>query len=398
MSKRTVVEFLANLIFKKTVQKQSGIMKINPVDKLIAEKQAKSVIDKLKSSKIDVNTLTQSDLKIMAEQIVNPSKHAEKAIPKELAKVLPFKYKRSFAEELADASKKGDFNRMQGIMKVDPKFKEVMKSFDEQKAAEALAKERAPKQTILEKIFYQTDEIPKDPIAKLKYSGLSEDQYKSVLKHGRTLDDVVYARDRSGMTIPQVMEAIEKKGPFPFASGGIAGMLGEPTYSDDNHRVPYDSGNMVLPKEKPKALNWLNTLDSKAAYNTLGPRTYFDMVAKFATEAKDKGDISNRQFMEIMQPFFGKGGETLTRKIDEEREYLDEYQTGGRVPFGGGGFNAARRLFLKTIGAGAAGVGAAKSGLFGLLKGSKSAVVKDLTSIPIEKVGAVICQTGSSLL
>ena len=238
----------------------------------------------------------------------------------------------------------------------------------------------------------------------------------------------------------------------------------------------------------------LDILNSPAALNTLGPRTMFSMVVKFATEAKEKGDISERQYMEIMQPFFGKGGETLTRKIDEEREYLDEYQTGGRVPykdaklvdpgyfmhnknryeynpndpknmrdfqealeklknmyekegiierkafsetdkippenylleaiqnpeiyfptentpeelkeiekilrlkqevkdggrigFGLGGFEKARRLFLKTMGAGAVGVGAAKSGLFGLLKGSKSAVVKDLTSIPIEKVGA----------
>ena len=104
----------------------------------------------------------------------------------------------------------------------------------------------------------------------------------------------------------------------------------------DGGRVPYDSGNMVLPKEKPTALNWLDTLDSKAALNTLGPRTYFDMVAKFATEAKDKGDLSEKEYMEIMQPFFGRGGETLTRKIDEEREYLDEYQTGGRVPLGKG--------------------------------------------------------------
>ena len=87
MSKRTVVEFLANLIFKKTVQKQSGIMKITPVDKVIAEKQAKSVIDRLKENKIDVNTLTQSDLNIMAEQIVHPLKYAEKVIPKKSAEV-----------------------------------------------------------------------------------------------------------------------------------------------------------------------------------------------------------------------------------------------------------------------------------------------------------------------
>ena len=64
-----------------------------------------------------------------------------------------------------------------------------------------------------------------------------------------------------------------------------------------------------------------------------------------------------------------------------EPTYVDDNH---RVPFGAGGFNAARRLFLQMMGAGAAGVGAAKTGLFGLLKGSKSAAVKDLTSVPIQ--------------
>jgi len=66
---------------------------------------------------------------------------------------------------------------------------------------------------------------------------------------------------------------------------------------------------------------------------------------------------------------------------------LAEDNDNQRVPFGGGGFNAARRAFLKMMGAGAAGVGAAKSGLFGLLKGgAKKEVVKELTQVPIKNV------------
>ena len=49
-----------------------------------------------------------------------------------------------------------------------------------------------------------------------------------------------------------------------------------------------------------------------------------------------------------------------------EPTYTDENH---RVPFGVGGFNAARRAFLQWLGAGAATAGAAKTGLFGLLKG-----------------------------
>jgi len=64
---------------------------------------------------------------------------------------------------------------------------------------------------------------------------------------------------------------------------------------------------------------------------------------------------------------------------------LAEDNDNQRVPFGAGGFNAARRAFLKMMGAGAAGVGAAKSGLFSLLKGgAKKEVVKELTQVPIK--------------
>jgi hypothetical protein len=51
---------------------------------------------------------------------------------------------------------------------------------------------------------------------------------------------------------------------------------------------------------------------------------------------------------------------------------LGEDDQNSRVPYAGGGFNKARRAFLKWAGAGAAGIGAAKSGLFGLLKAGKA--------------------------
>ena len=251
-------------------------------------------------------------------------------------KILPFKYKRSFAEELADASKKGDFNRMQGIMKVDPKFKEVMKSFDEQKTAEALVKERAPKQTILEKIFYQTDEIPQDPIKKLKYSGLSEDQYKNVLKHGRTLDDVIYARDRSGMTIPQVMEAIEKKGPFPFAGGGIAGMLGEPTYQDDNHRVPLSWGGWLMKLlqggSKAKPFNVKDFMDKREFILSLIGQGSKQKNKRILNEIlEESGKIRKNPSFKFPDT------DEIKKKIWEDiTKDITKHAEGGRVPFKGG--------------------------------------------------------------
>ena len=164
-------------------------------------------------------------------------------------------------------------------------------------------------------------------------------------------------------------------------STGLNYLLGE----DDNNRIPFNDG-LLVPKEKPRALMMLDKLNSKAALNTLGPRFMFDMVAKYATEAKEKGDISERQYMEIMQPFFGKGGETLTRKIDEEREYLDKYADGGRIGFAGGGMG--RRGFLRLLGGTVGGIAAMKAGIVKLLGGptTKKSIAKGIT---IPKTGGM---------
>ena len=65
------------------------------------------------------------------------------------------------------------------------------------------------------------------------------------------------------------------------------------------------------------------------------------------------------------------------------------YADGGRVPLGTGKFvfDAARRKFLELMGGAAATGVAAKTGLFGLLKGGgKKQIIKDLTSVPIKDI------------
>ena len=73
------------------------------------------------------------------------------------------------------------------------------------------------------------------------------------------------------------------------------------------------------------------------------------------------------------------------RNIEPDPEDMADGGVAGmldeRIGFKLGGINKARRLFLQAIGAGTAGIGAAKTGLFSLLKGVGK---KDLTSIPIE--------------
>jgi len=229
----STVKILANLILKKQIKKQTGIMKkILPGDKVNAEEKAKFAIKKLQErANINTDKLTKSDLEFLAEDIVNPLKFAEKT-PIKSADILPFKFKRSFADELAAAGKKGDFTRMKGIMELDPNFQEVMKAVRKSKADEkAYKKMVGPKKLIPDRdiIPYQSPEVQKlSPVEKLKRAGLTEDQYKNILKKGYGVDDAIYARDFYGDTTEKILERAAKEGtPVAFADGGVAGMLGE---------------------------------------------------------------------------------------------------------------------------------------------------------------------------
>ena len=77
------------------------------------------------------------------------------------------------------------------------------------------------------------------------------------------------------------------------------------------------------------------------------------------------------------------------RNIEPDPEDMADGGVAGmldeRIGFKLGGINKARRLFLQAMGAGAAGIGAAKTGLFGLLKSSKP-VTKELNSVPIKNI------------
>jgi len=247
MSVVNASKFLGNLIFKKSVQKQTGIMKtINPMEKKLAENKAKFALEQLqKNNNIDINNLSANDFEMLAENIVNPIKNATQTSVKS-ADILDFRYKRNFAEELADASKKGDFKQMTGIMKVDPKFKEVMESLKASKAADAAkAKMLGSKKLIPDRdvIPYQSPEVQKLDFAdKLKRAGLTEREYMdNIVKRGYGVDDAIYARDFYGDTTNQIIKRANTIGdPVAFAGGGVAGLLGE--------RPGYQDGLKVYPK------------------------------------------------------------------------------------------------------------------------------------------------------
>ena len=152
-----------------------------------------------------------------------------------------------------------------------------------------------------------------------------------------------------------------------LASGGIAGMLGEPTYADDNHRVPYKDAKLVDP-------GYFMHNKNRYEYNPNDPknmRDFQEALEKLKNMYEKEGIIERKAFSEtdkippenylleaIQNPETYFPTENTPEELKEIEKILrlkQEVKDGGRIGFGLGGFEKARRLFLKTMGAGVAG-------------------------------------------
>ena len=226
-----------------------------------------------------------------------------------------------------------------------------------QDLAAQLAKMQKEKSAMYGKTDIVTDTVTKiktmEPVAALKeansvigrkgiYKNLTKEQSQKILKD---TDDWIFQRD------PDDLYDYNKKRPFrddpdvdpeDFAGGGIAGMLGEPTYADEDHRVPLKYGKRPIGEG-------LQLLDP---------------------------DFDNDIDIE----------ELIKEIIRSTQEKSGGYQTGGRAGFAEGkGPKMSRRNFLKGLGALAALPVVGKFFKFAkpLAKTSK---VADLTSVPIGSV------------
>ena len=118
-----------------------------------------------------------------------------------------------------------------------------------------------------------------------------------------------------------------------------------------------------------------------------------EMVGNYfgGKESEGKGfdvniDIPTKEATSATEGSFAQGGRTGSGL----NYLLGEDDQNSRVPYGlGGGFNAARRAFLKLMGAGAAGTVAAKSGLLSIFKGgaTKSVVAPAVHHLNQVKAG-----------
>jgi len=98
-----------------------------------------------------------------------------------------------------------------------------------------------------------------------------------------------------------------------------------------------EEGQPIVPKPKPKQyLKSLEALNTKAAVNTLSPKTYTNLVGQISRKAFDNKEISASDYYDTVMPLFGETGEMVTEKIEQYDAELDRYADGGRVNFGEG--------------------------------------------------------------
>jgi hypothetical protein len=106
-------------------------------------------------------------------------------------------------------------------------------------------------------------------------------------------------------------DAVYKPRELEAAGGGLAGMLGEPTYQDDNHRVPYSKGKFVL-KDLPAAIKKIMEKFGKKSITTA------DKIKRplKAIEAEDTKAAFDRLTNKInTQEALAKGSEKMAGPI-----------------------------------------------------------------------------------
>jgi len=93
----------------------------------------------------------------------------------------------------------------------------------------------------------------------------------------------------------------------------------------------------TIPKSKPKNYSKiLDILNTPAAAKQFSPKTYINLVGEYSKKAYDNGELSQKEYMDIVQPLFGDTGIMATEKIKQYDQELEKFATGGRVNYNQG--------------------------------------------------------------
>jgi len=218
---------------------------------------------------------------------------------------------------------------------------------------------------------------------------------------------LIEAFKKSKGRMPNAIEMLQLK----FKAAGQAGK-GEVLRPDFGKNNPWykdkpttgKSAGITSINKKAQTAKTIDEDKFVADFMANADRVYYKFVnetlAKVQNASKDEQlkiakDIINRKGM--FHTLDEKDSAKILKSIDQNIKPVEPKAYGGiagmlgeRTGFKLGGIDKARRAFLKWIGVGTAGVGAAKSGLFGLLKGGgKKEVIKELTQVPIKDISGM---------
>ena len=124
----------------------------------------------------------------------------------------------------------------------------------------------------------------------------------------------------------------------------------------------------------------------KNAGKTMNDKSPVQAYKDYLKSVKDRAQKGD---MKTLAPEMGiiAGGGILTNRFlkkklekmnEDAKAEVENKADGGRIGYKAGSVDKMRRLFLKAIGAGTAGIGAAKSGIFSFGKGAGKEVAKEV--------------------
>jgi len=213
-----MLAIIKQFVRRMLMGKGKGILQIPPQSKV--DDFAKDLLKKFKDNGIpDEAIKNPKDVRIIWEQITN----REAAI---------------FANNLKDVLKKSDPFKKVGEV-VDLTGKKIPHGSQSMGGKEVVVDVVGDTVTQM-KAMTPMDAMKEANLVigrKGKYKNLTIDESQDILKK---TNDHIFERDIKYDEFGEII----KPDPDDFAGGGIAGMLGEPTYEDDNHRVPYGGGGM----------------------------------------------------------------------------------------------------------------------------------------------------------
>ena len=380
------LQTLYNLILKDVVKgsgQASGIMSIGKDVRKLADKKFQRYIDSAKKQGVDLDKLSEQEIKYTLElnkpkglRVISADSPEGKGITEMLlgkrGKVIKADFGKPFAEEvvtvkrvITDIKKLEPIEAMKEanrVLKGEGRYKNLSKADREKIAGD---------ESVTDHIFER--EIKPDPEdmadgGRIGFAGGTPSP--SILD--------VLPPDFDDLSTDELMHLIKllQAGEIPqFADGGVAGLLGErPGYQDG--LGPVGSVGPVFKTNKPK--DALKEIISRMIGVEPAKIPLSDKDALTLMFDLDRAMIGGQKNIFGGELDFGINKGFGRDDTGIGFNFTKQFASGGRVPFSMG-----RRAFLKLMGSVGAGIGAAKAGLGSLFKAGKP-VAKDLTQVPIE--------------